>query len=65
MVGNAWEWVAAEQAGPGGQVRHVIKGGGFNAPPANAAASYRVALPDDQRFWNTGFRCARAAGLAR
>jgi formylglycine-generating enzyme required for sulfatase activity len=65
MVGNAWEWVAAEQAGPGGEVRHVIKGGAFSAPPANAAASYRVALPDDQRFWNTGFRCARAAAPAR
>jgi len=66
MVGNAWEWVAAEHAGPGGAVQHVIKGGAFNTSPGNAAASYRVALADDRRgLWNTGFRCAQAAGPAR
>ncbi|MGH7614483.1 MAG: bifunctional serine/threonine-protein kinase/formylglycine-generating enzyme family protein [Gemmatimonadales bacterium] len=63
MVGNAWEWVATEQAGPGGEVWHVIKGGAFNTPPDNAAANTRGALPDDRRFWYTGFRCARAAAL--
>jgi formylglycine-generating enzyme required for sulfatase activity len=65
MVGNAWEWVDAAQAGPSGEVWHVIKGGAFNTPPDNAAANARGALPDDRRFWYTGFRCARAAGLAR
>jgi formylglycine-generating enzyme required for sulfatase activity len=65
MAGNAWEWVAAEQAGPAGEVWHVIKGGAFNTPPDNAAANSRGALPDDRRFWYTGFRCARAAGPAR
>ncbi len=64
MVGNAWEWVSAEQAGPGGEVWHVIKGGAFNTPPENAAAHARGALPDDRRFWYTGFRCARAAARA-
>jgi hypothetical protein len=39
MVGNAWEWVAAEEAGPSGEVWHVIKGGAFNTPPDNAAAN--------------------------
>jgi hypothetical protein len=65
MVGNAWEWVSAEQTGPGGEVWHVIKGGAFNTPPDNAAANAGGALPDDRRFWYTGFRCARAAARAR
>ncbi|MGH7538398.1 MAG: bifunctional serine/threonine-protein kinase/formylglycine-generating enzyme family protein [Gemmatimonadales bacterium] len=63
MVGNAWEWVAAEQVGPDGEPRHMIKGGAFNTAPPNATSAYRVALPDDRRLlWNTGFRCARPAG---
>jgi len=61
MIGNAWEWVAAEVVGPDGGRRHVIKGGAFNTPPGSATASRRVAYPDDRRWlWNTGFRCARA-----
>ncbi len=62
MVGNAWEWTAADTVTPNGQVRHVIKGGAFNTQPENAAATFRSALPDDRRqLWNTGFRCARSA----
>jgi formylglycine-generating enzyme required for sulfatase activity len=62
MVGNAWEWTAAETVTPTGQVRHVIKGGAFNTQPENAAATFRSALPDDRSLlWNTGFRCARSA----
>jgi tRNA A-37 threonylcarbamoyl transferase component Bud32 len=62
MVGNAWEWTAADTVTPTGQVRHVIKGGAFNTQPENAAATFRSALPDDRRLlWNTGFRCARSA----
>ena len=62
MVGNAWEWTAADTITPSGQVRHVIKGGAFNTQPENAAATFRSALPDDRGLlWNTGFRCARSA----
>jgi formylglycine-generating enzyme required for sulfatase activity len=60
LVGNAWEWTATSVAGPGGENRHVIKGGAFNTQPANAAASYRAALPDQRgAVFNTGFRCVR------
>jgi formylglycine-generating enzyme required for sulfatase activity len=62
MIGNAWEWVAAEVATAGGAPRHVIKGGAFNTPPASATTSNRIAYPDDRRsLWLTGFRCARPA----
>jgi iron(II)-dependent oxidoreductase len=62
MVGNAWEWTAADTVTPRGQVLHVIKGGAFNTRPENAAATFRSALPDDRSLlWNTGFRCARSA----
>jgi formylglycine-generating enzyme required for sulfatase activity len=61
MVGNVWEWVAADSVLRTGQVRHIIKGGAFNTPPENAAASYRAMLPDDRdQLWNTGFRCAQS-----
>ncbi len=64
LVGNAWEWTATSGAGPQGETRHVIKGGAFNTPPPNAAASYRAALPDQRSaVFNTGFRCVRS--LAR
>lgn len=62
MIGNAWEWVAGDTVSGAGEARHVIKGGAFNTPPENAAASYRVTLPDDRnQLWNTGFRCAQSA----
>ncbi len=66
MVGNAWEWVAADTVLRDGQVRHVIKGGAFNTLPQYATASYRVTLPDDrEQLWNTGFRCARSVQEAQ
>ena len=59
LVGNAWEWTATADSGPGG-VRHVIKGGGFDSPPENALPAFRAILPDDRgALGNTGFRCAR------
>jgi formylglycine-generating enzyme required for sulfatase activity len=62
MIGNAWEWVAAEVATPRGATRHVIKGGAFNTSPGSATTSNRIAYPDDRRsLWLTGFRCARPA----
>ena len=62
LVGNAWEWTATADSGPGG-LRHVIKGGGFDSPPENALPAFRAVLPDDRAaLANTGFRCARAAG---
>jgi formylglycine-generating enzyme required for sulfatase activity len=65
MVGNAWEWVAADTTTPAGDVRHVIKGGAFNTQPEFAQPAYRSALPDDRRqLWNTGFRCAQSAARA-
>jgi predicted Ser/Thr protein kinase len=61
MIGNAWEWVAADTVVRGGQVRHVIKGGAFNTLPQNATVAYRATLPDDrEQLWNTGFRCAQS-----
>jgi formylglycine-generating enzyme required for sulfatase activity len=61
LVGNAWEWTATADTGRDG-VRHVIKGGGFDSPPANALPAFRAVLPDDRAaLTNTGFRCARAA----
>jgi formylglycine-generating enzyme required for sulfatase activity len=65
MIGNAWEWVAGDTVVGTGPARHVIKGGAFNTPPENAAAPYRVTLPDDRdQLWNTGFRCAQSAGAS-
>src|SRR6266571_2739663 len=63
LIGNAWEWTAAVAADARGQPGHVIKGGAFDTPSANATAAYRAVLPD-RRAWlaHTGFRCAR--GLA-
>jgi formylglycine-generating enzyme required for sulfatase activity len=60
LVGNAWEWTAGADTGPGA-VRHVIKGGGFDSPPENVLPAFRAVLPDDRTaLANTGFRCARA-----
>ena len=60
LIGNAWEWVAAETVGPNGQLMHAIKGGAFDTPPRNAAISYRGWFPEERRtVWKTGFRCAR------
>ena len=66
LIGNAWEWVGAEVTAPGGAVRHIIKGGAFNTQPASAAASNRIAYPDDrQALWLTGFRCAKPVTTRR
>ena len=60
LIGNAWEWTATSAADARGQAGHVIKGGAFDTPAANATAAYRAVLPD-RRAWlaHTGFRCAR------
>ena len=64
MIGNAWEWVATEDTGANGVLRHVIKGGAFNTSPNRATASQRFTYPDERRWlWNTGFRCARRAAI--
>jgi formylglycine-generating enzyme required for sulfatase activity len=61
LIGNAWEWTAADTVTATGQVLHVIKGGAFNTAPENATAAFRSALPDVRpQLWNTGFRCAHA-----
>src|SRR5439155_1408913 len=64
LIGNAWEWTAAAAADARGQPGHVIKGGAFDTPSANATAAYRAVLPD-RRAWltHTGFRCARGVGV--
>jgi formylglycine-generating enzyme required for sulfatase activity len=60
LIGNAWEWVAAETLSSSGQRVHAIKGGAFDTPPRNAVISYRAWFPEDrQAVWKTGFRCAR------
>ena len=60
MIGNAWEWVDARETGPGGEVRHIMKGGGFNTPRRYATAFFRSAFPDDRsKIWLTGFRCVK------
>ena len=60
LIGNAWEWVAAETLASSGQVLHAIKGGAFDTPPRNAAIPARSWFPEDrQAVWKTGFRCAR------
>src|SRR6266571_2394599 len=64
LIGNAWEWTAAVAADARGQPGHVIKGGAFDTPSANATAAYRAVLPD-RRAWlaHTGFRCARGVAV--
>src|SRR5216117_2973451 len=60
LIGNAWEWVAAETLDSSGQVLHAINGGAFDTPPKNASVFYRSWVPEDRRaVWKTGFRCAR------
>ena len=60
LIGNAWEWVAAETVSSSGQLVHAIKGGAFDTPPRNAVISYRGWFPEDRRaVWKTGFRCVR------
>jgi len=60
LIGNAWEWVAADTLGSSGQLLHAIKGGAFDTPPRNASVFYRSWVPEDRRaVWKTGFRCAR------
>jgi len=65
LIGNAWEWTATTAADARGQAGHVIKGGAFDTPSANATAAYRAVLPD-RRAWlaHTGFRCARGVAVA-
>src|SRR5438093_1103185 len=65
LIGNAWEWTAAAAPDARGQPGHVIKGGAFDTPSANATAAYRAVLPD-RRAWlaHTGFRCARGVAVA-
>jgi len=65
LIGNAWEWTAAAAADARGQPGHVIKGGAFDTPSANATAAYRAVLPD-RRAWlaHTGFRCAGGLTVA-
>src|SRR6266481_1375050 len=65
LIGNAWEWTATTAADARGQAGHVIKGGAFDTPAANATAAYRAVLPD-RRAWlaHTGFRCARGVAVA-
>src|SRR6266446_1820361 len=60
LIGNAWEWTTSAASDARGQPGHVIKGGAFDTPAANATAAYRAVLPD-RRAWiaHTGFRCAR------
>ena len=61
MIGNAWEWVDAEEPGPAGEIRHIAKGGAFNTKHQYATGYFRSALPDDRaKIWLTGFRCARS-----
>ncbi len=64
LIGNAWEWTVAVAADARGQPGHVIKGGAFDTPSANATAAYRAVLPD-RRAWlaHTGFRCARGVAV--
>src|SRR5438093_3962030 len=64
LIGNAWEWTAAAAPDARGQPGHVIKGGAFDTPSANATAAYRAVLPD-RRAWltHTGFRCARSVAV--
>jgi len=65
MVGNAWEWTATAATAPQGELGHVIKGGAFNTPLANAATFYRAALPDRRSaVFNTGFRCVQPLARA-
>ena len=60
LIGNAWEWVAAETVSSTGQLVHAIKGGAFDTPPKNAAIASRGWFPDDRHaVWKTGFRCAQ------
>ena len=60
LIGNAWEWVAAETVSSTGQLVHAIKGGAFDTPPKNAAIASRGWFPDDRlAVWKTGFRCAQ------
>src|SRR3989475_526833 len=46
LIGNAWEWTATTAADARGQAGHVIKGGAFDTPSANATAASRAVLPD-------------------
>src|SRR5438876_913279 len=64
LIGSAWEWTAAAAPDARGQPGHVIKGGAFDTPSANATAAYRAVLPD-RRAWlaHTGFRCARGVAV--
>ena len=60
LIGNAWEWVAAEIVSPTGQLVHAIKGGAFDTPPRNATIASRGWFAEDRRaVWKTGFRCAQ------
>src|SRR5207244_7393492 len=64
LIGNAWEWTTSAASDARGQHGHVIKGGAFDTPSANATAAYRAVLPD-RRAWlaHTGFRCARGVAV--
>ncbi|HKQ72701.1 MAG TPA: SUMF1/EgtB/PvdO family nonheme iron enzyme [Blastocatellia bacterium] len=70
LCGNAWEWTSSEFANyPGrkaasslaGAGLKVIRGGAYNVAPQRATSTYRGAVPPNEVFDKTGFRCAREA----
>jgi formylglycine-generating enzyme required for sulfatase activity len=60
MIGNVWEWVSdnAPSRGIGGTIKHVIKGGAFNAPQNVAECVAKSSARADARLDYVGFRCA-------
>jgi gamma-glutamyl hercynylcysteine S-oxide synthase len=73
LIGNVWEWTAADfqvtddEGRPvvGDMLLKSIRGGGFDTYFPNQATSYfRTGLPSLTRSHNVGFRCALNAGSA-
>jgi formylglycine-generating enzyme required for sulfatase activity len=74
MLGNVWEWTqdwygsygatARDPTGPGSGSSRVIRGGGWDVPPASLRMAYRAGFAPSERGNFIGLRIARTSAFA-